>query len=196
MEDYLTHQFKTDPGGSFRTVFDELYKPLCAFALNYVPDAVEAEDIIQDLFVKLWEQRNHIVFNTSIKAYLFQSARNGCLNYIKHKSVESKYLEHYVKVSPDSFYENALEVEETRRLLNKAVESLPPRCRQIFELSRFAGKSIDEISELLSLSKNTIKNQLVSALKRIRTTIELNELLIFILLFFHCIAILFIVTAA
>lgn len=177
MEDFLTCQFKSDPERVYKIVFDELYKPLCSFAKKYILDLDEAEDIIQNLFLRLWEQRD-IDFKTSIKSYLFQSARNECLNYIKHRLVEDKYKDHLLKVYSDAFYESAMEEEEINKIIYDAIQNLPSRCRQIFELSRIEEKSIDEISKKLSLSTSTVKNQLVTALKRIRSDLEKYEILI------------------
>jgi RNA polymerase sigma-70 factor (ECF subfamily) len=85
---------------------------------------------------------------------------------------------HITNASTDSFFHDKIEEEEINQLIYKTIQSLPPRCKQIFELSRFEEKSFEEISQELSISKNTIKNQLVSALKQIRQVLEKNEILI------------------
>lgn len=177
MEDFLNYQIKADAARAYKVIFDQYYKPLCSFARKYVLDLDIAEDIIQDLFLKFWEQRNDIEFNTSIKSYLFQSARNECLNYLKHQFVEEKYKEHILNTSSEAFFQDKLEEEEINQMLYKAIQSLTPRCKQIFELSRFEGKSFDEIALELSISKNTIKNQMVTTLKQIRLILERNEML-------------------
>lgn len=181
-ERFLTYRFKTGSVTAYKNIFDLYYKPLCSFAKKYVPDTAVAEDIIQELFVKFWEQRNEIRFKTSVKSYLFQAARNECLNYLKHQHVKEKYAIHIKHVSADSFFYDQLEEEEINQLIYKAILSLPPRCKQIFEMSRFEGKSFEEIAQELSISRNTIKNQLVSALKQIRLALEKNMILFLIFL--------------
>jgi RNA polymerase sigma-70 factor (ECF subfamily) len=174
-EDFLTYQFKAGSVDAFKSIFNQYYKPLCSFARKYVFDLAVAEDIIQELFVKFWEQRNEIQLKTSAKSYLFQSARNECLNYLKHQHVKEKYKTHVSIVSTDSFFHDSLEEEEINQLVYRTIQSLPSRRKQIFEMSRFEGKSIEEIARELSISRNTIKNQLVKALKQIRQVLEKNE---------------------
>lgn len=174
-EYFLTYRFKAGSVDAYKNIFDLYYKPLCLFAKKYVLDLAIAEDIIQELFMKFWELRNEIQLKTSVKSYLFQSARNECLNYLKHQNVQEKYKRHIANVSTDSFFHDQLEEEEVNRLVYEAIRSLPPRCRQIFELSRFEGESFGEIAHELSVSENTVKNQLVHALKLIRQVLEKYE---------------------
>ena len=176
-EDILTYQLKAGSADAYKKIFNQYYKPLCSFAKKFVFDLAVAEDIVQDLFVKFWVQRSEIHLKTSLKAYLFQSAKNECLNYLKHQSVKEKYKMHIANASTDRFFNDNLEEEEINQLIYLTIESLPPRCKQVFEMSRFDGKSIEEIALELSVSPNTIKNQLVSALKRIRQALENNEFL-------------------
>jgi RNA polymerase sigma-70 factor (ECF subfamily) len=182
-EDFLTHQFNAGSVDAYKNIFELYYRPLCSFAKKYVLDLAIAEDIVQDLFVKLWEQRNNILLKTSAKSYLFQSVKNECLNYLKHQNVQESYKTHIANVSTDDFFHDKLEEEEVNLLVFRTIQSLPPRCRKIFELSRFEGKSFEEIAQELSISKNTIKNQLVNALKHIRQVLEKNEILLLIAFF-------------
>lgn len=181
-EKFCISRLKSGAGDTYKTIFDLYYKPLCSFAKKYVTDLQLAEDIIQDLFLKLWEQRRDITIKSSLRSYLFQSARNECLNYLKHQAVTEKYKEHLSHVQAGEFFLDSMEEEEINQLIYKTIRSLPPRCRQVFEMSRFEGKSFEAIASELSISKNTIKNQLVDALKQIRETLEKNG--ISVLLFF------------
>ncbi len=162
----------------FKELFDQYYKPLCSFANKYLLDLSVAEDIIQELFVKFWEQRETTQLTISAKSYLFQAAKNECLNYIKHQAVQAKYKKHLAYVSTDSFFYDSMEKEEINHLIYQTIQTLPPRCKQIFEMSRFEDKTFDEIASELDISRNTIKNQLVSALKKIRSVLEQNEILV------------------
>ncbi len=183
--EFLTYQFKDGSVDAYKTLFNLYYKPLCSFAKKYVLDLAVAEDIVQELFVKFWEQRQEVQVETSVKSYFFQSVRNECLNYLKHQGVKEKYKMHVESVSTDNFFHDKLEEEEINQLVYQTIQSLPPRCKQIFELSRFDGKTFEEISLELSISKNTIKNQLVSALKHIRQVLEKNEVILLIAYFFR-----------
>jgi RNA polymerase sigma-70 factor (ECF subfamily) len=159
---------------AYKNIFELYYKPLCSFAKKYVLDLAIAEDIIQELFVKFWEQRSEIRLKTSVKSYLFRSARNECLNYLKHQHVRKKFVMHLMNASTDSSFHDQLEEEDINHLIYNTVKSLPPRCKQIFELSRFEGRSFEDIARELSISENTIKNQLVRALRLIRQVLEKN----------------------
>jgi RNA polymerase sigma-70 factor (ECF subfamily) len=183
--EFLTYQFKAGSVDAYKTLFNLYYKPLCSFAKKYVLDLAVAEDIVQELFVKFWEQRKEVQLETSVKSYFFQSVRNECLNYLKHQGVKEKYKMHIESASTDNFFYDKLEEEEINQLVYQTIQSLPPRCKQIFELSRFEGKTFEEISLELSISKNTIKNQLVRALKHIRQVLEKNEILLLIAYFFR-----------
>jgi RNA polymerase sigma-70 factor (ECF subfamily) len=176
-EVFLNYQVKAGSVDAYKTIFNLYYKPLCSFAKKYVLDLAVAEDIVQEIFVKFWEQRKEIQLKTTVKSYFFQSVRNECLNYLKHQGVVEKYKVHIASAVTDDFFYDRLEEEEINQLVYQTIQSLPPRCKQIFELSRFEGKSFEEIAQELSISKNTIKNQLVSALKHIRQVLEKNEIL-------------------
>lgn len=178
--EFLTYQFKAGSVDAYKTIFNLYYKPLCSFAKKYVLDLAVAEDIVQELFVKFWEQRKEVQLEISVRSYFFQSVRNECLNYLKHQGVKEKYRMHIENASTDNFFYDKLEEEEINQLVYQTIQSLPPRCKQIFELSRFEGKTFEEISQELSISKNTIKNQLVRALTHIRQVLEKNEILLLI----------------
>ncbi len=179
-EDFLTYQIRADSVDAYKTLFDLYYKPLCSFANKYVLDLAVAEDIVQELFVRFWEQRKELQLKSSVKSYFFQSVRNECLNYLKHQGVEERYKAHFKNAATEDFFYDKLEEEEINQLIYQAIHALPARCKQIFELSRFEGKSFEEIALALSISKNTVKNQLVSALKCIRQVLEKNEILLLI----------------
>jgi RNA polymerase sigma-70 factor (ECF subfamily) len=182
-DEFLTNQLQTGSVDAYKTLFNLYYKPLCSFAKKYVLDLAVAEDIVQELFVRFWEQWKEVQLETSVRSYFFQSVRNECLNYLKHQGVNEKYKMHIENASTDIFFYDKLEEEEINQLVYQTIQTLPPRCKQIFELSRFEGKTFEEISLELSISKNTIKNQLVRALKHIRQVLEKNEILLLITYF-------------
>jgi len=161
----------------FQNIFQQHYPMLCNFAERYVLDINIAEDLVQDLFVKLWENRETIIITTGIKSYLFQSVRNLCLNYLKHDKVHKKFEEHSKHVYSDNFYSDALEEEELAFIIHQAIQNLPPKCREIFEKSRFEEKSHDEISAEMGITKKTINNQLWKALKLVRDHLADNEII-------------------
>jgi RNA polymerase sigma-70 factor (ECF subfamily) len=152
---------------------------LCHFAERYGLSFDVAEDLVQDLFARLWENRKSTVITTSIKSYLFQSTRNQCLNYLKHDEVQKKFRDYTLHVHTDRFYNDAIIEEELNYAIYQAIDNLPPQCREILKLSRFDGKSHDEIAAKMGITKKTINNQLGKAFKLIKKYLIDNEILIF-----------------
>lgn len=178
----ILNGIKAGDVASFKTLFHDYYPMLCHFAEKNGLKLDVAEDIVQDLFVKLWENRNSIAISSSIKSYLFQSTRNQCLNYLKRGEVKRKFEEYVLHLHPDYYYNEAIEEEELNYFIYKAVESLPPKCREVFQLSRFEEKSNDKISQEMGISSKTVNNQIGKAVKIIRQFLIDNEILVFIFL--------------
>ena len=154
-----------------RTAFEALfrlhYRPLCAFALGYLKDRDKAEDLVQDLFFRLWLDREKTEVTISIKAYLFASVRNRCLNALKAgarlRVVDEKVENIVVDDGPR-------EDEHTERIarVQAAIESLPEERRRVFKLSRYEGLKYQEIAERLGISVKTVENQMGKAFKTLR----------------------------
>ncbi|MEN6453487.1 MAG: RNA polymerase sigma-70 factor [Prolixibacteraceae bacterium] len=176
---YILEEIRKDNTIPFETLFQDYYPVLCHFGERYGLSFHVAEDLVQDLFVRLWENRKSIVITTSIKSYLFQSTRNLCLNYLKHDEVQKKFRDYTLHVHTDRFYNDAIIEEELNYAIYQAIENLPPQCREILKLSRFGGKSHDEIAAKMRITKKTINNQLGKAFKLIRKYLVDNEILIF-----------------
>ncbi len=161
-----------------RTAFEALfrlhYRALCAFAMGYLKDADQAEDLVQDLFFRLWLDRGKVTITTSAKAYLYASVRNRCLNAVKAGS-RLRVLNEEVHDRPQD--DDRTEDEHTERIarVQAAVEALPEERRKVFKLSRYEGLKYHEIAERLGISVKTVENQMGSALKTLRT--ELKDLM-------------------
>jgi RNA polymerase sigma-70 factor (ECF subfamily) len=173
---------------SLQENFDRIY--ICYFARMqrfakiYVMSDEEAENIVQDVFLMLWEKRKVLNIQISLTAYLFSLVKNKCIDYLRHKIIDDEYKREL------SFKLNALEEinrafatdEDIEKFINDALQKLPARCREIFVKSRVEGKKYSEIAEELNISVNTVENQMVFALKKLR--VELKEylpLLIFLI---------------
>lgn len=148
--------------------------------MKYLSNQVAVEDIVQEIFVKLWEKREQLSIDTSLKSYLFQSAHNSCLNFLKHLEVEKKYsidINHFASTKIDH---DTLVEEELNLRLYSSIESLPEKCRLVFKLSRFEGLKQQEIANKLGISVKTVKNHIGKALKIIRK--DLGDLLLLIII--------------
>lgn len=154
-----------------RNAFEELfrahYRPLCSFAMPYLKDRDRAEDLVQDLFVRLWNDRERLNVSSSLKSYLFTSVRNRCLNEVQ-KVVRLKPLNETLHdASTDDGPSEEDHTWRSARVL-AAIEALPEERRKIFKLSRNEHLKYHEIAERLGLSVKTVENQMGRALKTLR----------------------------
>tara|TARA_B100001250_G_C19635468_1_gene715744 strand:+ start:403 stop:960 length:558 start_codon:yes stop_codon:yes gene_type:complete len=161
----------------FEAFFNLHYPVMVGFAMNYLKDKDQAEELVQDVFTNVWIKAETITISNSAKSYLFTATRNACLNFLKHQKIEMAYANQYE--SPLSQSANELEYDELVGRLEKALDKIPEKCREIFELNRFEGKRYKEIAEELNLSLKTIENQMGKALKILRN--ELGDYLPLIL---------------
>jgi len=161
----------------FDYIFNFYYSSLCAFAMQYINNRSAVEDLVQDFFVYFWLEVPRLNIRTSLKAYLFTSIKNRCLDFQKHRNITKKYRDFVLfsaKTNDDSM-EHFFAESELRQMINSSMAKLTPRCREIFELSRNKGLSNQEISEKLSISKRTVELQISNSIKILRK--ELAEYL-------------------
>ena len=155
---------------AFREVFDLYFKGLVLFATKYSVDKEAAEDLVQDVFVRLYEQRSKIQFHTSLKSFLFQSVRNRCIDYWRsHKVRERHHGEILLTTNPETPDSQELMLQtELEEKVFEAIRQLPEQCQLIFKMNRFEGKKNQEIADELNISKRTVETQISKALKRLR----------------------------
>lgn len=153
---------------AFHQLFREFYQALVLFAMRYGASQSEAEDIVQELFVAVWERKEKFFSYRSFRVFLYNSVRNTCLNQIKHRKVEEKYMNDR-SLHVEEAFENDPEMleEELYRHLFNAVDELPPRCREIF-LLHLDGKKNEEIASQLHISLLTVKTQKKRAVHYLR----------------------------
>ncbi len=151
----------------FEDLYREYYVPLCYFCIKYVDSLEDAEEIVQDVFLRLWEKREEIEINTSLKSYLHKSVANSALNFIKKQKLSNKFKKDKELDSGVSFDDGLknMEDEELQKVLKAAILELPEKRREIFELSRFEDMKYNKIAEHLSISVKTVENQMSQALK-------------------------------
>ncbi|GAB1308717.1 RNA polymerase sigma-70 factor [Urechidicola sp. KH5] len=151
------------------------------FALKYVEDQV-AEDIVQDVFLKLWQKKDEIEFKSSIKSYLFTMVRNGCLSHLEKQAVRINYKKNkevYLKGNLQSAAhekqgDTILIEKENDAFFQKALSKLTPRSCQVFLLSREQDKKYKEIAESLNVSIKTVEKHMTSALRTLRVELAVH----------------------
>ena len=153
----------------FKMVFEEYYLPLCHFMKTFTTENALIEDVVQDVFVKLWKRRNEIEIK-NLKSYLFTSVRNVFLDYKKKENRRKKYIAEYDK-DELSFTPQMKELSENlilKQRIYNSLRHLPPKTRNIFELSKLKGLSYVEIASFLNVSTKTVEAHMTKAFKLIR----------------------------
>ncbi len=158
----------------FEQVFREHYRALCSYAIKFLNEKEGAEEIVQDIFFRLWEKRETLAITSSLKSYLFRSVHNRCLNQVKHIDIREQYKvenESRIKSEEDNFSEHFNQFE-LQQQIQKAIEALPEQRKKIFKLSRFSGLKYREIAEHMDLSEKTVEAQMGKALKTLREDLK------------------------
>ncbi|WP_372775823.1 RNA polymerase sigma-70 factor [Mangrovibacterium sp.] len=175
MEDkYIISELNKKNKIVFDFVFNHYYSGLCAFVNRWVEDRDVAEDLVQDFFFKIWVGKTTLEINTSLKSYFFASLKHRSINYMKHVKVKEEYGRHFKdnhkRVNESLIWE--FTEPELVEIIDCAINKLPPRCREIFLLSRFEGVDNQRIAEELGISKRTVELQISNALKQLRIDLK------------------------
>ncbi|MDF2192269.1 RNA polymerase sigma-70 factor [Paraflavitalea sp. CAU 1676] len=176
-------QLRTESGTTlFEDVFKSHFKNLHAYACTIVKDDIMAEEMVQNVFYKIWERKAHLNIQTSLTAYLYRAVYHESLNYIKHLKVKTAY-QSYATARMNQQADNAEKkvlLGELEARLRTALQELPEQCRTIFQMSRFEELKYQEIADRLGLSIKTVENQMGKALKLMR--LKLIDFLPFLIL--------------
>jgi len=159
---------------AFEMIFRTYYQPLCRYAYSFLQDKEEAEEVVQASFITVWEKRNNIAIETSLKSYLYRMVRNSCLNVIKHEKVKQQHVAHELAVSEVSHESVSQKVQaaELEIRITEAMKTLPEQCRLVFQLSRFEELKYQEIADQLQISVKTVENHMGKALKLMREQLK------------------------
>ena len=155
---------------SYEELFRTWYTPLCKMIFRILQDKDLTEDIVQEVFIKLWEKRTELKIEVSLKAYLYRAAINASYNHLeKNKRYPKLALEDMsVELKDSSNVEAKVQAEELEKKINESLLALPEACREVFILSRQEGLSYKEIAETLGISIKTVENQMGKALRIFR----------------------------
>jgi len=155
---------------AFEKIFREYFKSLHAYAFTFMKDDEQAEEVVQNVFCRIWEKRDQLKTDGSLKAYLYRAVHNESLNYLKHQKTRAAFQVHYNsnEEQPAEQASEKMMVAELNGHIQKALNDLPLQCRIIFQLSRFENLKYKEIADQLNLSVKTVENQMGKALKVLR----------------------------
>ena len=154
---------------SFNQVFRRYYSPMVRFCIRYVADSDLASEIVQDLFVKLWSNREKISFNTSFESYMLTSVRNSALTYInKERSHAEANLRIYSEESDNTDPSETLQSNNLEESYRKILKDMPEKRREVFLASRYDGLKYSEIAEKLGISQKTVEAQMSAAIKQLK----------------------------
>ena len=169
---------------TFEQVFKMYYKNLHSYVCGILKEETYAEEIVQQVFFKLWDKADAISISGPVAAYLYRAVHNESLNYLKHQKVKSAHRMH-VAYSMKDAVENApktLQAKELEKKIQESLNELPEQCRTIFQMSRFEDMKYREIADALGIAIKTVENQMGKALKILRE--KLIDYLPLLILFF------------
>ncbi len=143
------------------------------FCLQYVRSREDADEIVNDAFLTLWEKRDDINLDQSVKSLLYTIVRNKSLNLLKKRKIEISDMEDgFEIVSNDVSAVEALQAKETEQMVHLLIEQLPPKCKQIFILSRREYLSNKEVAAIMDISEKTVENQITIAIRFIKSRLN------------------------
>ncbi|ASU36252.1 RNA polymerase sigma-70 factor [Mucilaginibacter xinganensis] len=168
---------------AFEKIFREYFKFLHAYAYTFTKDDGQAEEIVQNVFCRIWEKRELLKTDGSLKAYLYRSVHNESLNYLKHQKTRDAFRVNYNTKEDESANaaSEKIMMAELDTYIQKALDELPQQCRIIFQLSRFENLKYKQIAGQLHISVKTVENQMGKALRILRE--KLSEFLPIVILY-------------
>lgn len=156
----------------FKDLFNREYNKLCRYALTYMQDENLAEDIVQDTFIKIWEQKKDLIASEQIRFYLITAVRNNCISHIrKQKTQQTQFTDTTPEPDPEPFITTRQRNEiadEQAKAIKKALDELPPKCKEVFLLVKMQGMSYKQAAETMEISVKTVENQMGKAIKILR----------------------------
>lgn len=159
--------FKQGSQEAFEKIYRQYYKKVYLFACKHTSNSTQAEDILHDAFLRLWEKRAHINPDVPLEAQLFVITRNLIINQYR-REMRSREMNDQLSGAEMEITDEDTSSDDLLRALNAAIETLPPKRREIFKLSKLEGLTYEEIAEALQISKNTVESQMVKALRFLR----------------------------
>jgi RNA polymerase sigma-70 factor (family 1) len=185
-DEQLVTLLKEGDQQAFSEIYERYAGKLAGFAASKLYNLDDARDLLQDLFVKLWDNREQLHITSNLQSYLFAITRHRIIDKIRKNITREEYAAMVQSLSTGDQQNESKEVEakELQQTIDKSIGQLPPRVKEIYKLSRDEGLSNREIAEKLNLSEQTVKNQLSAALKYLRKALTNSSIFIFMFWWF------------
>jgi RNA polymerase sigma-70 factor (ECF subfamily) len=152
---------------AFEAMFRKFQPGLVRFAFVHLRSQEDAREVVQEVFINVWDKRDQLSFDEELKYYLFRAVKNACLNLIKKRRLETVSLEEALTAAEEQLGEDT-ETQRRFKAVMAQIDQLPEMCREIFLMSRMEGLSHKEIAEILEIAPKTVENQIGIGLKKIR----------------------------
>ncbi|RZK39840.1 MAG: RNA polymerase sigma-70 factor [Pedobacter sp.] len=171
----LTILFNEGDEFAYTEIFDRYNHLLIKHAFQMLQDSSDAQDLVQDLFLRLWEKKGSMVFSGQLSSYLYKSIKNRVLDHLAHKKVGSKYTDYVVQSNIEGVNttEELIKYQELAEIIEREILSLPPKIQRVFRMNKEAEMSYKEIAQKLGITNNTAKLQVHKALKVLKKNIRL-----------------------
>ncbi|MBS1632845.1 MAG: RNA polymerase sigma-70 factor [Bacteroidetes bacterium] len=169
----------------FEVVFKQYYQKLCSYAFTFIKDKESCEDLVQEIFIKIWEKEKMELGVEKIKFYLFTAVRNNCYNKLQKdkKNIIQELQDEDVSEEINFRIENYETEPDPKHLVSNALQLLPPKCKEIFMLSRLSGLTYRQIADSLEISVKTVENQMGKAITILKKFAKENKIYVSILFF-------------
>ncbi|PXY42223.1 RNA polymerase sigma-70 factor [Flavobacterium cheongpyeongense] len=183
--------FKKGDEAAFTYFYDKYFRRITSFNVQFIYDQQEAENLTQEAFINLWQNRENIESINGIQSFLYTYAKSKCLNIIRHNKVKDKFKNDLLNHTErelnievlNSIQFDTLELTELERIINESINDLPPKTREVFIKKRFENKKNAEIAEEMQVSLKAVEAHMTKALKILRTKLSDYLFLIFILIY-------------
>jgi RNA polymerase sigma-70 factor (ECF subfamily) len=172
-EQFLIEKLKSGDTGSFTEIFSAYYQDMVSFGFSFTHELPAAEDIVQDTFVKLWEDHEKLNVTVSLKSILLKTIQNKCIDWHRHKKIINNHSTYIIDNSPLYEYDtdNYVLRSELEGRIDKAIANLPDKFKEAFEMSRFEGLKYEEIAVKLNVSLRTVEVRISKALDLLRNSL-------------------------
>ncbi|TPG44447.1 RNA polymerase sigma factor [Flavobacterium pectinovorum] len=173
----LVSELKNGNEKAFRSLFDLYYQDIYGYSISLLKSKEAAEENVQDVFMKVWQNRENLNPEQSFKSYIFTIARNQAFNSLNKAANDLALKEavFYESQKSHEYGDYSIREEDCKKLRKQAMKQLPPKRKQIFKMSRKKGMSYEEISQELGISINTVRNQMSKALESMRVFFQVHD---------------------